>query len=159
MVSEAGGDDNNCQRRPRSGQRENFPTAGLGDKIDAVADDQTVEVRYAGALVARSGAVSDQSASGFFLGVTEPLPVGTIVTLSIGGAAKTGRVEAVVESPEVTLAGMRIRYVDGAAARPGAAVSVSVPEVALAPDDDGVSDTSGPVDGVSGGGRRRRRRR
>lgn len=122
-----------------------------------MADGETVEVRYAGAVVVRSAAISDETAGGFFLGVTDPLPVGTIVSLTVGGAAKTGRVESVVESPEVTLAGMRIRYVDGAAVRPGAAPAA--PESAPASDDEAALDSSGPVDGIAGGGRRRKRRR
>jgi hypothetical protein len=147
-----------------------------------VDDEQTIEVRYAGAVVARSAAVSDASSDGFFLGVSDPLPVGTVVSLTIDGAAKMGRVEKVFESPETTLAGMRIQYVDGAPARRAAAVPAPVPTPAPASapapaapvalsDDEGTADVSGPTDagggdgnqgmgsGGGGSGRRRRRRR
>ena len=150
----------------------------------AVDDEQTIEVRYGGAVVARSASVSDAGSDGFFLGVSDPLPVGTVVSLTVGGAAKMGRVEKVVESPETTLAGMRIQYVDAPPARRVAAVPApaAAPAPAGAPvpapaseapvalsDDEGAVDLSGPTDagggdgnqglGAGGGGRRRRRRR
>jgi len=85
-----------------------------------------IEVRYAGAVVAKSAMVRDLDAGGFFLSINEPMPVGTVLDLIVDRAAKFGRVEQVIESPESTLAGMRIRFVDAPAARPPPVVRPAV---------------------------------
>jgi len=76
-----------------------------------------IEVRYAGAVVGRSAIVRELDTQGLFLGVTEPMPVGTVVTLRIGDQAVQAKVAAVAESQELARAGMRVRFADPAAAR------------------------------------------
>lgn len=76
-----------------------------------------IEVRYAGAVVGRSAIVRELDTQGLFLGITEPMPVGTVVTLRIGDQAVQAKVAAVTESQELARAGMRVRFADPAAAR------------------------------------------
>lgn len=75
-----------------------------------------IEVRYAGAVVGRSAIVRDLDTQGLFLGTTEPMPVGTVVTLKIGDQTVLAKVSAVAESQELARAGMRVRFADPAAA-------------------------------------------
>ena len=56
-----------------------------------------MEIRYAGIVVGRSGAVRDLDATGAFVGLAEPLPVGTMVALKFGDATKDARVDEVVD--------------------------------------------------------------
>jgi hypothetical protein len=71
-----------------------------------------VEVRYAGVVVGRSAIIRELDPDGLFLGVTEPLPVGTIVTLKVGNDETEGRVEKVSESGDLPKSGMRIGFRD-----------------------------------------------
>lgn len=82
-----------------------------------MAVDKMIEVRYAGAVVGRSAIVRELDTQGLFLGITEPMPVGTIVTLKIGDQAVLAKVAAVAEAQELARAGMRVRFADPAAAR------------------------------------------
>lgn len=81
--------------------------------------DKMIEVRYAGVVVGRSAIVRELDTRGLFLGITEPMPVGTPVILRIaerGGTDIPGKVEVVSESQELVHAGMRVRFADPAAA-------------------------------------------
>ncbi|MEO5769756.1 MAG: hypothetical protein ABIS92_15490 [Polyangia bacterium] len=78
-----------------------------------------IEVRYAGVVVGRSAIVRELDTRGLFLGITEPMPVGTPVILRIaerGGTDIHGKVELVSESQELVHAGMRVRFADPTAA-------------------------------------------
>lgn len=79
-----------------------------------------IEVRYAGVVVGRSAIVRELDTRGLFLGITEPLPVGTPVLLRIADRGATedvpGKVELVSESQELAHAGMRVRFADPSAA-------------------------------------------
>ena len=79
-----------------------------------------IEVRYAGVVVGRSAIVRQLDTRGLFLGITEPLPVGTPVVLHISDRGPdgevAGKVVAVSESQELANAGMRVRFADPAAA-------------------------------------------
>jgi hypothetical protein len=72
--------------------------------------DNSVEVRYAGVVVGRGAIVKDLDVGSAFVGVSEPLPVGTLVTLKIGDAVHEARVDDVVESSEPTAVGMRVSW-------------------------------------------------
>jgi hypothetical protein len=76
-----------------------------------------IEVRYAGAVVGRSAIVRELDTNGLFLGITEPMPVGTPVTLKIGDQTADGKVAVVSESQELARAGMRVRFSDPASAK------------------------------------------
>jgi hypothetical protein len=82
--------------------------------------DKMIEVRYAGVVVGRSAIVRQLDTRGLFLGITEPLPVGTPVVLHISDRGPdgevAGKVVAVSESQELAHAGMRVRFADPAAA-------------------------------------------
>jgi len=75
-----------------------------------------IEVRYAGAVVGRSAIVRGLDTQGLFLGTTEPMPVGTLVTLKVGEHTVQGKVAGVSESQELARAGMRVRFADPASA-------------------------------------------
>ena len=83
--------------------------------------DNSVEVRYAGVVVGRGALVKELGADAIFVGLPDPLPVGTLVTLKIGDAVRDARVDEVVESAEVSTAGMRVRWGGAPAARPAPA--------------------------------------
>ncbi|HET6280982.1 MAG TPA: hypothetical protein VFH73_08450, partial [Polyangia bacterium] len=95
--------------------------------------EQVIEVRYAGIVVGQATAVRDRTPTGVFVGVSDPLPVGTILSLKIGDQLTDGRVEQVVESSESSQVGMRVRFVDnrlaaaGAPAAPASTAPVAVP--------------------------------
>ncbi|MBC8131494.1 MAG: hypothetical protein H7X95_00825 [Deltaproteobacteria bacterium] len=82
--------------------------------------DKMIEVRYAGVVVGRTAIIRELDTRGLFLGITEPLPVGTAVVLRIGDKAGAeevpGRVELVSEAQELSHAGMRVRFADPRAA-------------------------------------------
>jgi len=59
-----------------------------------------IEVRYAGAVVGRSAIVRELDTQGLFLGVTEPMPVGTVVTLRIGDQAVQAKDGAQAATPQ-----------------------------------------------------------
>ena len=145
--------------------------------------DTAVEVRYAGVVVGRGALVKDLGAEGAFVGLAEPLPVGTLVTLKIVDVVREARVDDVVESAEPSAAGMRVRWGGAAPARPVAAPAAvhegpearassaatagdSGPTPTAAAPDDGSGAISAPLglaspggDGQQGGGKKRRKRR
>jgi hypothetical protein len=102
--------------------------------------DNAVEVRYAGVVVGR-GALKELPDAAF-VSVSEPLPVGTLVSLKIGDAVREARVDEVLESADPTVAGMRVRW-GGArtAAAPSApaAAPASGPTATAAPDSGAVA--------------------
>lgn len=69
-----------------------------------------IEIRYAGVVVGRSSIVRELDTRGLFLGMAEPLPVGTAVELEIDEHLVPGRVEWVAETPDLARAGMRVRF-------------------------------------------------
>ena len=99
--------------------------------------DKMIEVRYAGVVVGRSAIVRQLDTRGLFLGITEPLPVGTSVVLHISDRAAgddvPGKVVAVSESQELAHAGMRVRFADPAAASLFGAPEEAAPEPELPP--------------------------
>jgi len=106
--------------------------------------DKIIEVRYAGAVVSRSAVVRDLDARGLFIGLTEPLPVGTEVTLALGGDAVPAKVASVFESQELTRAGMRVVFGDSSSSELFRAIADATP-AAEAP--------SASLSGSSGSGR------
>jgi hypothetical protein len=72
--------------------------------------EKMIEIRYAGAVVGRSSIIRELDTRGLFLGMTEPLPLGTAVDLKIDEQIVSGRVEQVSESQDLARAGMRIRF-------------------------------------------------
>jgi hypothetical protein len=150
--------------------------------------DNAIEVRYAGVIVGRGVLARDLGEGGAFVGVAEPLPVGTNVTVKIGDAVREGRVDEVVESADPAVVGMRVSW--GGAARtlpaakpvqtvapsPAAATSsgASAPSADVGSGPTGVQpaaeveDVSGAIPAPmslsgdaaqNGGGKRRRKRR
>jgi hypothetical protein len=118
--------------------------------------DSTVEIRYAGVVVGRAIALRDQNEAGAFVGFSEPLPVGTPVSVKIGESIKEARVAEVIESPDPALAGMRIRFATNGVSAEG------IPEGLGEEGSDAISGTTGTQHaegGGGGGGRRRRKRR
>jgi hypothetical protein len=93
--------------------------------------DTSVEVRYAGVVVGRGLVLRDQGAEGTFVGIPEPLPVGTLVTLKIGESVREARVDEVVESADASAVGMHVRWGNAApAARPAPAAPAPVAKAA-----------------------------
>ena len=145
--------------------------------------DNAIEVRYAGVIVGRGVLARDLGEDGAFVGVAEPLPVGTSVTLKIGEAVREGRVVEVLESADPSVVGMRVRW--GGAARtlpapsapspvatdpsgPSADVGSGPTGVQPAVEVEDVSGAHGPISAPlslsgdvaqNGGGKRRRKRR
>lgn len=133
-----------------------------------------MEVRYAGVVVGRGAVLRDQGDAGTFVGIAEPLPVGTLVTLKVGDSVREARVEEVVESAEPSAVGMRIRWgaepqvaaapVSAPAQAPTPAPTAAAPAASPAAE---VDDSSGAIPapmslaGDSGqhGGKKRRKRR
>jgi hypothetical protein len=77
-----------------------------------------IEIRYAGVVVARANEVRRMTVGGvdLFLSMPEPLPAGTVVTLSDGAKA---RIEKVIESSDPSVAGVYIKLLsDGADTQP-----------------------------------------
>jgi len=125
--------------------------------------DTTVEIRYAGVVVGRSTAVRDLDEAGGFITFSEPLPVGTPLSLKVGDAFKEARVVEVMESADPA-AGMRVRFgAHAAAGTPGNGKphTDGVPERTAEEGSDSVASEPGATqaDGGGGGGRRRRKRR
>jgi hypothetical protein len=90
--------------------------------------EDSIEVRYAGVIVGRTATVRGLDGGGAFIGIAEPLPVGTIVTLKMSDGTKEARVEEVVESAEPNVVGMRVVFdVDARAPAPRAAAPVAAP--------------------------------
>ncbi|HVU51355.1 MAG TPA: hypothetical protein VHL80_11745 [Polyangia bacterium] len=94
--------------------------------------DNSVEVRYAGVVVGRAALVKELGEDAIFVGIPDPLPVGTPVTLKIGDAIREARVDDVVESAEPSAAGMRLRFGAAAPAARTAPPQVSSPAPAPA---------------------------
>jgi hypothetical protein len=96
--------------------------------------DSAIEVRYAGVAVGRATQVRDWTATGAFIGFAEPLPTGTRVELRGDGVRQVARVEDVIESVDVAVTGMRVRFVAEQAAEPAVAAPepvVTAPEPAV----------------------------
>lgn len=119
-------------------------------KLPDVEAVKAIEVRYAGVVVGRSEMIRDLDTRGVFLGLAEPLPVGTAVTVRSSDRPSTedvaATVEAVFESPDAARAGMRVRFVDPNAARrfgePAAAAADAHTEAPAAPTLDAVAEES-----------------
>lgn len=92
-----------------------------------------VEVRYAGVVVGRTDRVqAHENARGrLFVGLAEPLPVGTTVELVSGTEVLSARVTRVVESVDPAVAGMDVALPGAAAEAP--AVVTPEPASARAP--------------------------
>ena len=115
--------------------------------------ESTADIRYAGVVVGRGSAVRDLDAGGAFVGLAEPLPVGTLVSLKIGDDSREARVVEVVESADAGAAGMRVRFV-------GSGEVEAVPQEMSGAVSSGISADGGGQPGAGdGGGRRRRKRR
>jgi hypothetical protein len=84
--------------------------------VETSIEGSSVEVRYAGVIVGRGAVVRDLAGQGVFVGIPEPMPVGTAVTLTIGDTVRAAIVDEVVESAEPSAVGMRVRW--GGAAAP-----------------------------------------
>ena len=147
------------------------------------------EVRYAGVVLGRAAELRDLTASGVFVSLPEPLPVGTSLLVKIDDKERAARVVEVVESADPAVAGMRVQFVSEAGSarepsRPAPAATPPAPAPAAAAPPppaepaathgkgDGkveaqVEGASGPtggstatsVDGAPDGAGRRRRRR
>jgi hypothetical protein len=96
--------------------------------------EDPIEVRYAGVIVGRTTAVRGLDARGAFIGIPEPLPVGTIVTLKLPDGQKEAHVEEVVESADANAVGMRVGFDLGARApAPAPAPKVEAPAPKVEP--------------------------
>src|SRR4051812_24855974 len=78
--------------------------------------EKTIEVRYAGVVIGRVATVGNVDAQSVFLGISDPMPVGTTLSLKIDEQIVEGRVQQVTESPEPSRCGMRVRLASPAAA-------------------------------------------
>jgi hypothetical protein len=141
--------------------------------------ENAVEVRYAGVVVGRGALVRELGPDAAFVGISEPLPVGTLVTLKIGDAVREAWVDEVVESSEPSAVGMRVRWGASAPAKHEDAKHedakheepkvepASSPESGPTVDTESSDEGSGalaapagsPDDAQAGGGKRRRKRR
>jgi hypothetical protein len=70
--------------------------------------EQTIEVRYVGVVVGRSNDVRDAGAGSLFVGIGEPMPIGTAITLKVGDRLVEAKVEVVSESQDASRAGMQV---------------------------------------------------
>jgi hypothetical protein len=109
--------------------------------------DNSIEVRYAGVVVGRGVLARDLGEDGAFVGIAEPLPIGTSVTLKIGNAVREGRVDEVVESADPAVVGMRVSWGGMARSMP----APSAPAPAAAPSAPESSGQSGDVDSGANG--------
>jgi|SRR5579863_10359977 len=93
-----------------------------------------------------------EAASGrAFVGILEPLPVGTRLTLKTGEAVREARVEEVVESSEPAVAGMRVHWGEASPAAVRGPEPVAPAPLAVNSGDGGLaSNDSGPVPADSG---------
>jgi len=76
----------------------------------------TVEIRYAGVVVGRSTDARKTDGNGLFVALPDPLPVGTVIELGVAEQTVAARVERVIESAEVGIAGMHLLCGDEAVA-------------------------------------------
>ena len=99
--------------------------------------DNWIEVRYAGVVVGRGAVARDLGDDGTFVGIAEPMPVGTTVTLKIGDVVREGHVDEVVESADPNAVGMRVRWGGvartAASSRPAPEKTEAAPPVSAAP--------------------------
>ena len=136
-----------------------------------------IEIRYAGVLLGRATQARDQSPAGLFVGFSEPLPIGTAVSLKSSDGERVGKVTEVVESADPAVAGMRVQYRTEAGAEPpraaapepaaaaassvveaaAAAAAAAAPEPVAEAHPSGPENASGPHDGEHGRKKRRRR--
>ena len=122
--------------------------------------EKMIEVHYEGVVVARTAIVRELDTKGVFLGVAEPLPVGTTLSLRVGdgptAAVARGKVQAVSEAAELSRAGMRIRFSEpGLAELFGTPVPAPLelewpaePVATLAAPGAGTTETTAPSDGA-----------
>jgi hypothetical protein len=130
-----------------------------------------IEIRYAGVLLGRATQARDQSPAGLFVGFSEPLPIGTAVSLKSADGERVGKVTDVVESADPAVAGMRVQYRTEASDEPprgapepvassGApdpVASSAAPEPVVDGQPSGPANASGAHDGDPGRKKRRRR--
>jgi hypothetical protein len=137
--------------------------------------DTSIEVRYAGVVVGRTSQARELGTGdggGLFVGIAEPLPVGTLVTLKIGDAVREARVAEVVEAADPSSVGMRVSFDVGARDAPPAPVAAAAPAVvspepvqdapsaAVAAESEASEAISAPLSlAEPGGGKRRKKRR
>ena len=114
------------------------------------------EVRYAGVVVGRATQVKNWTATGAFVGFTEPLPAGTAIELRGENLVQAARVEDVIESADPNVAGMRVSFVASPAA--GAPPSSAAPSSSDAPPAESGGVAPPVQQGQPGGGKRKRRR-
>lgn len=112
--------------------------------------EKPVEVRYAGVTVGRAPTtVREVDATGVLIGITEPLPVGTSVTLTIEETTLDGTVVAVAESQESGRSAMRVRLADTAAVRlVGGAAPATAAAASVAPAGGGAPAAAGTATGA-----------
>jgi len=126
----------------------------------------TVDVRYAGVVLARGAELSDANREGAFLLSPEPMPVGTSLEVVIDGAAVPAKVARVVEGGERP--GMELQFRTVAVTAAAGLPAVAQPEPAApaaeasATGSDAVPTATEPAPSggnESGGGKGRRGRR
>ena len=117
--------------------------------------DSAIEVRYAGVVVGRATQVKDWSATGAFIGFTEPLPTGTAIELRGENIAQSARVDQVQESSDPDLAGMRVSFLTPSRS-PSPSSSASESPSSAPPADAALPQQQPPQQ--QGGGKRKRRR-
>lgn len=106
-----------------------------------------------------------------FVGISEPLPVGTLVTLKVGDALREARVAEVIEAADPSSVGMRVSFdVAARAEAPAQAVAAAptpvqepvqgAPSAAVVAESEASEALSAPLSlAEPGGGKRRRKRR
>lgn len=89
--------------------------------------EKTIEVRYAGVVIGRAapmvdgqesaaaGAAAPLAGQSLLLGMSDPMPVGTTVSLHLGDLVAEGRVDQIAESSDPTRSAMRVRLADPSA--------------------------------------------
>jgi hypothetical protein len=149
---------------------------GTRERADKLLGVETIEVRYAGVVVGRTSQARDTS-NGMFVGIAEPLPVGTLVTLKVGDVVREARVDEVAalpaapaptpapapRAPEPPPAAGSVPVASAVAAAPAAPV-VDAPSAAVASEADASGAISAPLSLAGdptqqGGGKKRRKTR
>lgn len=124
--------------------------------------DSAIEVRYAGVVVGRATQVKDWSATGAFIGFTEPLPTGTAIELRGENTIQPARVREVIESSDPTVAGMRVSFLNTSTSTSPPPSSSAAPSsdtpAAPAPASAAKPAEAGQPQQQGGGGKRKRRR-
>lgn len=80
--------------------------------------DSATEVRYGGVIIGRSPQIRDRTDGGAFVVFGEPMPVGTPIVFKLDDKERHARVTEVVEAADAAAAGMRVRFISAADARP-----------------------------------------